>query len=136
MLVDPAIQGTTTLLSEGCLLPSTRAACKRICSALQTHIGWSFRWLSQNRLFVVQRLLRLQLWRALHRLLLMAVKRSLDGHEPGLRADSVNATPSVRRVVLTSSVAAVYGDPDERGQHHLFTEADWALAPKEQYIPY
>ena len=51
-------------------------------------------------------------------------------------ADSVNKTPSVKRVVLTSSVAAVYGDPAERGKDHIFTEEDWALAPKEQYIPY
>ncbi len=51
-------------------------------------------------------------------------------------SDSVNVTPSVKRVVLTSSVAAVYGDPEERGKGHVFTEADWAIAPKEQYIPY
>jgi len=51
-------------------------------------------------------------------------------------ADSVNATPSVKRVVLTSSVAAVYGDPSERGKGHIFTEDDWTIAAKEQYIPY
>eukprot|EP00002_Diphylleia_rotans_P032941 TRINITY_DN6964_c0_g1_i1.p1 TRINITY_DN6964_c0_g1~~TRINITY_DN6964_c0_g1_i1.p1 ORF type:complete len:352 (-),score=83.49 TRINITY_DN6964_c0_g1_i1:117-1172(-) len=38
---------------------------------------------------------------------------------------SVAKFPSVKRVVLTSSCIAVYGSPTERGENHLFTEADW-----------
>lgn len=39
--------------------------------------------------------------------------------------DSVNATPSVKRVVLTSSVVAIYGDSIEMKGRGPFTEADW-----------
>jgi len=42
----------------------------------------------------------------------------------------------VKRVVLTSSVVAVYGDPGERGKDHLFTEADWDTSATETYLPY
>ncbi|ORX07272.1 NAD-dependent epimerase/dehydratase family protein [Mycolicibacillus trivialis] len=38
---------------------------------------------------------------------------------------SVNATESVKRVVLTSSVAAIYGDNADMAGKDCFTEADW-----------
>lgn len=39
-------------------------------------------------------------------------------------------------MVLTSSVAALYGAPDERGVDHAFDEHDWGLVPKENVLPY
>ena len=42
----------------------------------------------------------------------------------------------MKRVVLTSSVAALYGAPDERGADHAFDEHDWGLVPKENVLPY
>jgi len=42
----------------------------------------------------------------------------------------------VRRVVMTSSVAAVVGDHCERGRGHVFTEADWNLTATETRLPY
>jgi len=62
------------------------------------------------------------------------VEPALKGTENLL--SSVDKAPSVKRVVLTSSVAAVYGDPAERGKGHVFTEADWNTSAKENYIPY
>lgn len=41
--------------------------------------------------------------------------------------ESVNKTSSVKRVVLTSSVAAVYGSVHERGQGYVFSEKDWNI---------
>ncbi len=35
---------------------------------------------------------------------------------------SVNRCPSVQRVVLTSSIAALYGDPWDKGKDHLYSE--------------
>lgn len=49
---------------------------------------------------------------------------------------SVNRSPSVRRVVLTSSVAAIYGNPMERGPNHVFTEEDWCTTPSATVMPY
>ncbi len=40
--------------------------------------------------------------------------------------ECVDATPSVRRVVVSSSVAAVVADNWERGRGHVYSEADWA----------
>jgi hypothetical protein len=48
----------------------------------------------------------------------------------------VERTPSVKRVVLTSSVVALYGAPDERGAAHAFDENDWAIVPKTNVLPY
>ncbi len=42
----------------------------------------------------------------------------------------------MRRVVLTSSVAAVYGNPHERGKGHVFTEEDWNCTASETVLPY
>jgi dihydroflavonol-4-reductase len=63
--------------------------------------------------------------------------------EPALKGtqnvlNSVNATPSVRRVVLTSSCAAVYGDnADIRSvKGPQFTEADWNTTSTLHHKPY
>jgi nucleoside-diphosphate-sugar epimerase len=49
---------------------------------------------------------------------------------------SVNRTVSVKRVVLTSSVAAIYGDANEKGKDHVFTEADWNATSSPYVLPY
>lgn len=63
--------------------------------------------------------------------------------EPALRGtrnvlESVNRTPSVQRVVVTSSCAAVYGDnadiADAAGDE--FTEADWNTTSSIHHKPY
>ena len=53
----------------------------------------------------------------------------VDAAVGGTRAvlAAASACPSVRQVVLTSSTAAVFTDPHERGADHVFTEADWNL---------
>ena len=38
---------------------------------------------------------------------------------------AASKSPSVKRVVLTSSCAAIYGNPHEFGKDHVYTEADW-----------
>lgn len=50
--------------------------------------------------------------------------------------DSVNATDTVTRVVLTASCACVYGDPDERGPDHIFSEEDWTITATETDLAY
>lgn len=52
--------------------------------------------------------------------------------------DSVNATPSVRRVVLTSSCAAIYGDNADMAKSKTgkFTEADWNTTSSLTHQPY
>jgi nucleoside-diphosphate-sugar epimerase len=50
---------------------------------------------------------------------------------------AVDRTPSVKRVVLTSSVAAIYGDAtDLRKRHAAFSEEDWNTTSTETYQPY
>ena len=49
---------------------------------------------------------------------------------------SVNKSPSVEKVVMTSSVAAVVGDHWERGRDHVYTEDDWNLTCCDSYLPY
>lgn len=49
---------------------------------------------------------------------------------------SVEKTPSVTRVVLTSSMAAIYVDPYERGKGHLIGPSDWNLNSTETAFPY
>ena len=51
-------------------------------------------------------------------------------------AASVDRSPSVKRVVLTSSVVALYADPHERGKEHVFTDADWGISASETVLPY
>ena len=62
------------------------------------------------------------------------VKPAVQGTENVLKA--VERSPTVKRVVLTSSVAAVCGPPDERGEVHTFTEEDWSLSPSPTFLPY
>jgi dihydroflavonol-4-reductase len=63
--------------------------------------------------------------------------------EPALKGtrnvlNSVNATPSVKRVVLTSSCAAVYGDNADikEAKGDLFSEADWNATSSLEHKPY
>lgn len=64
----------------------------------------------------------------------MLIKPAVMGTENVLR--SVNATPSVERVIITSSTAAVFTDGTERGEGHVFTEADWNLTATPTLFPY
>jgi nucleoside-diphosphate-sugar epimerase len=59
---------------------------------------------------------------------------ALDGTQNVLA--SVNDTESVRRVALTSSVAAIFGDNIEMRGKDSFTEADWNTTSTEQHQPY
>jgi nucleoside-diphosphate-sugar epimerase len=49
---------------------------------------------------------------------------------------SVNATPSVKRVVLTSSVVAIHGDNVDMKGRGAFTEADWNTTSSADHQPY
>jgi len=49
---------------------------------------------------------------------------------------SVDATPSVKRVVLTSSVVAIHGDNADMKGKAAFTEADWNTTSTEDHQPY
>ncbi len=64
------------------------------------------------------------------------VRPAVEGTRNVLNA--VNRTPSVRRVVLTSSVAAVQGDNCdlERVPGGIFTEADWNTTSSVDHNPY
>ncbi|KAF8072453.1 PPD1 [Scenedesmus sp. PABB004] len=62
------------------------------------------------------------------------IRPALLGTENVLAA--VNASPSVRRVVVTSSTAAVFTDAFERGEGHVFTEADWNVSASATKFPY
>jgi len=64
------------------------------------------------------------------------VEPALEGTRNVL--DSVNATESVKRVVLTSSIAAIYGDAidirtTEKG---IFTEEQWNITSSAKHQPY
>lgn len=50
--------------------------------------------------------------------------------------NSVDATPSVKRVVLTSSMAAMYGDSMELAGKDGLTEADWNDTSTAEHQPY
>eukprot|EP00878_Enallax_costatus_P000323 GHUV01000397.1.p1 GENE.GHUV01000397.1~~GHUV01000397.1.p1 ORF type:complete len:390 (+),score=54.30 GHUV01000397.1:315-1484(+) len=62
------------------------------------------------------------------------IKPAIFGTENVLAA--VNAAGTVQRVVLTSSTAAVFTDGFERGEGHVFTEADWNISASEKKFPY
>jgi nucleoside-diphosphate-sugar epimerase len=49
---------------------------------------------------------------------------------------SVDATPSVKRVVLTSSVVAIHGDNIDMSGRGPFTEADWNTTSSVDHQPY
>ncbi|KIZ02870.1 heme peroxidase-related protein [Monoraphidium neglectum] len=50
--------------------------------------------------------------------------------------NSVNRAPGVKRVLVTSSVVGVWGDPNERGKGHVFTEDDWNKVAHPKKYPY
>jgi nucleoside-diphosphate-sugar epimerase len=62
------------------------------------------------------------------------VRPALEGTRNVLA--SVNATESVKRVVLTSSVAAVYGDNADMKGKQRFTENDWNTTSSIDHQPY
>lgn len=62
------------------------------------------------------------------------VRPALEGTRNVL--DSVNATPSVKRVVLTSSVVAIHGDNFEMRGRGPFTEDDWNTTSSVDHQPY
>jgi dihydroflavonol-4-reductase len=64
----------------------------------------------------------------------LLIKPAVQGTENVLSA--VNATPSVERVVVTSSTAAVFTDATERGKGHVFTEQDWNISATPSRFPY
>jgi nucleoside-diphosphate-sugar epimerase len=49
---------------------------------------------------------------------------------------SVNRTPSVKRVVLTSSLAAIVADIKEHGEEHVIDENDWQSTSSLESLPY
>ncbi|CAJ1501417.1 NAD-dependent epimerase/dehydratase family protein [[Mycobacterium] holstebronense] len=62
------------------------------------------------------------------------VRPALEGTRNVLSA--VDQTPSVARVVLTSSVAAIYGDNADMKGKTCFTEADWNTTSTPEHQPY
>lgn len=62
------------------------------------------------------------------------VRPALEGTRNVL--NSVNATPSVKRVVLTSSVVAIHGDNIDMRGKDCFTEADWNTTSTADHQPY
>ena len=62
------------------------------------------------------------------------IRPAVSGVENVLRA--VDESPSVERVVMTSSVGAVVGHHWERGRDHVYTEADWNQTATETFLPY
>lgn len=64
------------------------------------------------------------------------VRPALEGTRNVL--DSVNRTDSVKRVVLTSSVVAIYGDARESQDvpHGVFTEENWNTTSSADHQPY
>lgn len=64
------------------------------------------------------------------------VRPALEGTRNVLAA--VNRTPSVKRVVLTSSIAAIHSDNIEAQQvpNHTFTEAHWNTTSSLEHQPY
>ncbi len=62
------------------------------------------------------------------------VRPALEGTRNVLT--SVNETDSVARVVLTSSVVAIYGDNADMAGKDCFTEADWNTTSSLEHQPY
>ncbi|HWU32672.1 MAG TPA: NAD-dependent epimerase/dehydratase family protein [Marmoricola sp.] len=62
------------------------------------------------------------------------VRPALEGTRNVL--SSVIATPSVKRVVLTSSVVAIHGDNIDMAGKDTFTEADWNTTSTADHQPY
>ena len=51
-------------------------------------------------------------------------------------ADAVNKSPSVKRLVLTSSYYAVTADAGDREKGHVFKEDEWNETSSESINPY
>eukprot|EP00803_Ostreobium_quekettii_P001506 evm.model.scf_274.2 EVM.evm.TU.scf_274.2 scf_274:13939-18385(+) len=64
----------------------------------------------------------------------MLIEPAVRGTENVL--ESVTRCESVTHVVLTSSCAAIYGEADEKGEGHIFSEEDWDEAATETHLPY
>ncbi len=62
------------------------------------------------------------------------VRPALEGTRNVL--SSVNSTPSVKRVVLTSSVVAIHGDNIDMKGRDAFTEEDWNTTSSDVHQPY
>jgi dihydroflavonol-4-reductase len=62
------------------------------------------------------------------------IKPAVFGTENVLNA--VNAAGTVQRVVITASTASVFTDAFERGEGHVFTEADWNVSATPTKFPY
>lgn len=64
------------------------------------------------------------------------VEPALEGTRNVL--ESVNSTESVKRVVLTSSIVAIYGDAVDilKTANGIFTEADWNFSSSVDHQPY
>lgn len=62
------------------------------------------------------------------------LKPAVEGVENVLK--SCSAELSVRRVVLTSSIAAMAGEFWEHGKDHLISEKDWNMCSSETFMPY
>jgi nucleoside-diphosphate-sugar epimerase len=61
------------------------------------------------------------------------IRPAVDGVRNVMGAVSRN--PSVRRVVLTSTAVALYGDSCEQQGRGPFTEADWNITSSAEYQP-
>ncbi len=55
---------------------------------------------------------------------------------PCLAADAVNKSPSVKRLVLTSSYYAVTADAGDREKGHVFRDDEWNETSSESVNPY
>jgi nucleoside-diphosphate-sugar epimerase len=64
------------------------------------------------------------------------IEPALDGTRNVL--DSVNKTGSVKRVVLTSSIVAIFGDSVDiaKTENGIFTEKDWNVTSSPKHQPY
>ncbi|KXZ56329.1 hypothetical protein GPECTOR_1g290 [Gonium pectorale] len=49
---------------------------------------------------------------------------------------AVNRTPSVRRVVMTSSISAICTSAGDRPRGHVYGETDWNDSASDTYMPY
>ena len=69
-----------------------------------------------------------------------AVRQLIEPATRGTRhvLEAANRTPSVRRVVLTSSVSAIYGDTRDLGRIEAdrFDESHWNETSSERHLPY
>lgn len=64
----------------------------------------------------------------------LLIKPAVFGVENVL--ESALTTPTLEKVVVTSSVGAIVGSKKKLSQHHLHNEADWNEEAAEDYQPY